>query len=81
MNRWQELLASKERAVIHGDWLLAALPVDQGRAHRYLLVPRDGGPPRQLAQVAEPASDPTAASLWSALNGRYPGELSAQLAD
>jgi hypothetical protein len=81
MNRWHELLASKERAVIRGDWLLAALPVNQGRAHRYFLFPRGGGLPRRIERVPDPASDPTAAALWTALNERYPGELSAELAD
>lgn len=81
MDRWPELMRTKERAVVQGDWLLAALPVPGHEAHRYLLVPRRGGLPRRLVHVPDPASDPTAAALWTALNERYPGELSIQVAN
>jgi hypothetical protein len=75
MNRWQELLASKERAVIHGDWLLAALPVNQGRAHRYLLVNKRNGEPRWIERLSVEERDREVTLLWQALQARFPGEL------
>jgi len=73
--QWSYMVTGKERAAIQGDWLLAAIPVGEGREHRYVLVNRRGGLPRRLLVVPDAKADPVAATLYEALHQRYPGEL------
>ena len=76
-DQWDFLIRGKERAAVVGEWLLAAIPVDGGKTHRYLLVNRRGGVPRIFHGKPETAEDPIAAKLWEALQIRFPGELTA----
>lgn len=79
--QWERLLAAKERAVIQGDWLLAALPAPEANSHRYLLVNRRGGLPKRLESQPDAKQEPRTAGLWQALHARFPGELSDQVAN
>jgi arylsulfatase A-like enzyme len=75
-DQWDFLISGKERAAVRGDWLLAAFPVEDGsQAHKYLLVNRKEGMPRRLESVPDASKDPIAASLYEALQRRFPGEL------
>lgn len=76
-DQWDFLISGKERAAVFGEWLLAAIPVEGARNHRYLLVNRAGGVPRILREQPDSAADPVGARLWTALQTRFPGELTA----
>lgn len=69
------LLARKQRAALSSQSLLAAIPDPDGRYLRYLYTDRHNPLPRVLERRPDPGSDPEAARLWDALQGRYPGEL------
>lgn len=69
------ILATKERAAIGKDWLLAAIPGKrEATTHKYVLLSRDGREARRLE--GEPAQDDTeAVTLWRALHAHYGEEL------
>lgn len=70
------LLADKERAVITGRWLLAAIPATpEAQRHDFLLVDRRAGLARRLVAPPDPQAEPEIARLWDALHAHYAGEL------
>ncbi len=75
---WADLLRLKERAVVQGDWLLAALPRLEDNRQTYILVNRRGGLPRRIERAPDATREPTVAALWRALHERFPGELPAE---
>jgi arylsulfatase A-like enzyme len=72
----EKLIADKERAALSQNWLLAAIPVGEGRKlQKYVLVSRRGGLPRRLESPPAQDADPEIRGLWQALNERYGAEM------
>ena len=76
-DRLPEILARKQRAALSRDALLAAIPSWSDGSVAYLYTDRHAPAPRRLEKAPDPATDPEAARLWEALQGRFPGEMSA----
>lgn len=74
-DRWSELMAVRERAVIGATHLLAAIPDAKPGSSVYVMVPRFGGASRRLAAPPGAGDDPEAVALWNALHREYAGEL------
>lgn len=74
-DKWPELLAQKERAVMKGPWMLAALPTPERTGTRYVFLNRNKGAPKMITAVPDGASDPEVSELWRALQEKFPGEL------
>ena len=72
---WPALLGQKERAVIHSNRLLAALPLPNRQCHRYLLIELKDGSTTPISHVPDEHADPELLQLWRALSERFPGEL------
>jgi len=73
--RLHEIKATKRRAVLSRDSLLAVIPSRTDETVTYLFTSRQSPPPRRLSGRPNPASDPEAARLWDALQARFPGDL------
>jgi hypothetical protein len=69
------ILRSRERAVIRGDRMLAAIPGGEQGAQTYLLVDRNGGPAVRVDPAADVAGDPGLQEMWMGLRSRYGSEL------
>jgi hypothetical protein len=74
-DRLPELMAQKQRAAISSEWLLAAIPDAADGSTRYWLADRRTPVPRQITTRPDSSSEPEAARLWEALQGRFRGEL------
>ncbi len=74
-DRLPEILARKQRAALSRNGLLAAIPSWSDGTVAYLYMDRRAPAPRRLEAAPDPVSDPEAARLWQALQGRFPGEL------
>ena len=75
--RLPEIMAKKQRAAVSRDGLLARIPSWNDDSVTWLFTERRSPAPRRLEAVPDPATDPEAARLWHALEGRFPGELRA----
>jgi hypothetical protein len=78
-DQWDYLITGKERAAMLEEWLLAAIPLEGAKAHRYLFVSRQGGVPKVFYEQPDAGTDPVAARLWVALQRRFPGELAQSI--
>jgi hypothetical protein len=72
-----ELIDRKQRAAFSRDALLAYVPNLRKGGWSYLYTSRRDPLPRALEGTPDPARDPEAARLWTALHARFPGELPA----
>jgi hypothetical protein len=73
--RLPEILGKKQRAAMSTHAILAAIPSWTDDTVTYLYVDRREGSPRRLTGPPAGQSDPEAARLWAALEGRFPGEM------
>lgn len=76
-DRLAEIMATKQRAAVSRDALLARVPSWTDDSVTYFFAERHLPVPRRLEAVPDPATDPEAARLWQALEARFPGELRA----
>lgn len=74
-DRWSELMAVRERAVIGATHLLAAIPDSKPGSSIYVMVPRFGGTSRRLTAPPAAEDGADAVALWNALQHEYAGEL------
>jgi hypothetical protein len=74
-DRQDLIVATKERAALLGDTVLAALPSGESGHDRFFAIDRTGGLPREVVGRPDPSTDPQLARLWDALHQHFQGEL------
>jgi arylsulfatase A-like enzyme len=74
-DRLNDLFAQKERAVVSGEWLLAAVPTKAPKVHKFILIRRSGGVPAVVTTDPDVQSNPVFVGMWRAMKGRWGDEL------
>ena len=74
-DRLGEIMATKQRAAVSRDAILARVPSWTDGSVSGLFSDRRHPMPRRLEGPPDAAAEPEAARLWEALQERFPGEL------